>query len=126
MARVLLIEPDKVLAASCEKIFLNNGFDVDLCDDAQDGIDKIDKNIPNLIIMEVQLANHNGVEFLYELRSYPEWKNIPVIILSMVPYQDMNISYLKNNLGIIEYYYKPKTQLDKLVKSARSIIDENN
>lgn len=124
--KVLLIEPDKILAKSCKKKFNEDGFKVDWCDNAQEAINKIDKETPDLIIMEMQLAGHNGVEVLYEMRSYPEWKKIPVIILSMVPYQDMNINYLKDNLGVVDYYYKPKTKLSKLSSIAKEIINENN
>jgi hypothetical protein len=58
---------------------------------------------------------HNGYEFLYELRSYSDLLEIPVIVNSMLPEEDLLLNNeIKNELGIISYLYKPKTTLGKL------------
>lgn len=116
--RILLIEPDKLLADIYQKALKQAGHKVDWVADAQAAIHSIDKKRPDLIILEVQLGAHNGVEFLYELRSYGEWSAIPVIVLSRLSQEDIGLSSaVKSNLGIVGYFYKPSTNLAGLVES---------
>ena len=79
---ILIVEPDVVLAKSYQKALESLNYVVYLANSAQNAINQVDKNKIDLIILEIQLIDHSGIEFLYELRSYPEWDNIRIIILS--------------------------------------------
>ena len=69
------------------------------------------------------LAGHSGVEFLYEFRSYSEWRNIPVIILTGVPRGELGLSDVAmTDLGVVGYLYKPETSLAGLAKLARRAL----
>lgn len=123
MDYLLLIEPDKLLADTVSKYLNDNGYQVVCSDGAQDAILKIDKKKPQLIILEVLLAEHNGIEFLYEMRSYPDLLNIPVIIFSRVGSDDLGISEkLKVDLMISNILYKPDTTMKKLLDSINDLI----
>ena len=79
-----------------------------------------DQQLPDLVIVELQLIEHSGIEFLYEFRSYTEWQSIPVIIQSQVPPSEFSANWqsLKQQLGIDTYLYKPHASLQKLLKAA--------
>src|SRR5665213_2102299 len=85
MARILLIEPDRRLAETYAKALVAAGHKVTARAGAQSAITAADGAKPDLVILELQLIEHSGVEFLYEFRSYPEWQDIPVLIHSGVP-----------------------------------------
>lgn len=74
---------------------------------------------PDIVVLELQLIEHSGIEFLYEFRSYSDWRNIPVIVHSHVPAQEFGASekLLSKHLGIGEYLYKPHTTLNQLLRS---------
>ena len=115
---ILLIEPDKLLAKTYQKALQKSGYKVRCCSDVQTAIDLIDHKLPDVILLEIQQNNHNGIEFLYELRSYPEWQLIPIIIASIIPEHDIGLSeYIKKQLNIKNYYYKPRLSLNKLVQA---------
>lgn len=82
--------------------------------DAQAAISAIDQSTPDLILMELQLAVHNGIEFLYELRSYTEWQGLKVVVLSHAPEKAWLKRLLKKRLGVSKYLYKPHTKLAEL------------
>jgi DNA-binding response OmpR family regulator len=119
MANILLIEPDRVLAETYGQAILAAGHKVAIAPGAQSGILVADQFQPDLVIIELQLVEHSGIEFLYEFRSYPDWQEIPVIIQSQVPPREFNasIQLLKDELGIKEYLYKPHATLKQLIKS---------
>lgn len=113
---ILLVEPDYVLGAIYKEHLERASYGVKLVSDVQKAIDEIDKRKPDAIILEIQLSSHNGYEFLYELRSYGEWQDIPVMIHSMVPENVTNTSVkINTELGVVGYLYKPNTSLAKLI-----------
>jgi DNA-binding response OmpR family regulator len=122
--KILLIEPDRLLAECYKKALRADGdHQVTACAGAQAGILAADQVRPDLIILELQLVEHSGIEFLYELRSYSDWQGIPIIVQSMVPEVEFSGSgeILKNELGVQEYLYKPATKLRDLISSVNRI-----
>jgi len=120
-APVLLIEPDRSLARTYRTALEAAGYMVEWAGTAQTAIGRADEQRPSLVILELQLAQHNGVEFLYEFRSYGEWQDIPVIIHSFTPPANLATlrQTLENDLGIVATLYKPRTSLDILVAAVR-------
>src|SRR5665213_4365074 len=109
MAQILLVEPDRLLAETYSQALTGAGHKVMIAPGAQAAISAADTARPDLVILELQLIEHSGVEFLYEFRSYPEWQNIPVIIQTVVPPGEFadNWQLLKRELGVKAYLYKP-------------------
>jgi DNA-binding response OmpR family regulator len=121
MSKVLLIEPDRVLARVFKTALETSGNRVSVMTSAQAAIFEADEFQPDLIILELQLVAHSGIEFLYELRSYPEWQSIPLIIHTIVPFNEFQRSWqlLQNELGVVSYLYKPQTTLAELKKQVQ-------
>ena len=123
MANVLLIEPDHHLARIYTAALSDVGHKVQHVLHAQEAVHTADKNRPDVVLLEVQLAGHNGIEFLYEFRSYPEWQGIPVMLLTMVPPASLQLnSKVMKQLGIADCLYKPETNLKKLLKAIDTIL----
>ncbi|HEX5744060.1 MAG TPA: response regulator [Candidatus Saccharimonadales bacterium] len=119
MAEVLLIEPDRLLAESYVQALQAVGHEVNAASGAQAAIMAADAIRPDLVVLELQLVEHSGIEFLYEFRSYPEWQDVPVIIHTHVPAAEFNDSrqILRDELGVHDYLYKPHTTLRRLTAS---------
>jgi DNA-binding response OmpR family regulator len=117
MSQILLIEPDRVLAETYRQALLGAGHTVVCCASAQAGIISADQHQPDLIILELQLIEHSGIEFLYELRSYPDWQGIPLLVHTHVPPAEFNANHhvMHEQLGMVAYLYKPQTSLRELL-----------
>lgn len=127
MTDILLIEPDTILGAMYKKTLQRAGYRVGLQTNAQTAIHALDRDIPKLIILEIQLGEHNGIEFLYELHSYPDLHNIPIIINSLIPADVLGInSDIAKDLGIVEILYKPKVTLDILLSKSSDYVKVEN
>ena len=124
MANILLIEPDVILASSYMGVLKYQGHYIRVCTTAQAAIDAADEERPDVVILEIRLVTHSGVEFLYEFRSYPEWGDIPIIILSTVPPGEFTASkeVLQRHLGVRCYQYKPHTTLKKLTQTVEEVL----
>jgi DNA-binding response OmpR family regulator len=119
MAKILLIEPDKALARTYADALVGAGHTAQLATTAQAALHAADDELPDLVLLELQLVAHSGIEFLYEFRTYADWQNIPVVVLSNVPPAEFNqsVSVLKSHLGVSAYCYKPRTDLKALVRA---------
>lgn len=119
---VLLVEPDTKLAGMYKSALESAEHTVFWAADAQTAVHTADTIAPDVVLLELQLTAHSGIEFLYEFRSYSEWQNVPVILLTMVAPASLQIT--KDMLvafGIVEILYKPATNLKKLVVAVGDI-----
>ena len=122
--RILLIEPDQVLGQAYSTALSSCAFEVNHVHNAQAAVIAADNNCPDLVICEIQLISHSGIEFLYEFRSYPDWQHVPVIIFSVVPFTEFSGSQqgLAKDLGVSKYLYKPNTSLKHLMRTINEFI----
>lgn len=121
---ILLIEPDRVLARTYGQALTAAGHHVTGVPTAQAAISAADDHRPDAVLLELQLVEHSGIEFLYEFRSYPEWQDIPVIIHSTVPPAEFQASQtiLQHELHVTAYLYKPRTSLQRLIRSLDELV----
>jgi CheY-like chemotaxis protein len=124
MANVLVIEPNVALARTYVQALQHVGHDVTHVCSAQDAIDAADHTHPDVVVLELQLAVHDGVEFLHEFRSYAEWHNTPVIINTSLEKNIFNAvqGTLAGDLGVVQVLYKPRTTLEQLLSSVKQHI----
>ena len=112
--RVLLVEPDAVLGGVYKKALTLDGHSVVLAGHAQQAVLAMDEGRPDIVVLELQLRQHSGIEFLYEIRSYPEWGGIPVLVHSVVPPRRFDGPAIFEQLHVVDYLYKPQTSLRQL------------
>ena len=124
MANVLLIEPDAVLARTYIQALQHVGHDVSYAASAQDAIAAADETKPDVVVLELRMAVHDGIEFLYEFRSYPEWQHIPIIVNSHIAPGNLEpvSAALQDDLGVVALLYKPSTSLQQLISQINGQI----
>lgn len=113
--KILIIEPDIVHARLYHSALQNVGHDVKHVSTAQDALFVLEKSKPEVILLELDMPEHNGMEFLYEFSSYTDWADIKVIIHSILRpqlFERMKVSW--SALGVHEYLYKPNVSLRTL------------
>lgn len=123
MAQVLLVEPDTVLAKTYAAALMDDGHHVLRAQDAQSAVNATDLVRPDCIVLEMLLPEHNGVEFLYELRSHADWQDIPVIILSQASPEQLRLDRATMaELGVRAFCYKPDTTLTTLTTMINEVV----
>lgn len=119
---VLLIEPDRILAATYQRALHSQGHKVTTAVSAQEAVHAADQHKPDVVVLEIDLPRHNGVEFLYEFRSYNEWLKVPVIIHSFVPSTEFTrAATLQKELGVVRVLYKSATNLAQLCAAVQTV-----
>lgn len=105
--KILLVEDDRIEILKFKKSVSNiiNDYDLSLSNNGKEAFIEIDKEIPDLIILDLNMPDTNGIEFLTILKNDEELKHIPVIILT-TSNNDKDISECYR-LGIAGYVLKP-------------------
>ncbi|MDB5164431.1 MAG: hypothetical protein JWL89_57 [Candidatus Saccharibacteria bacterium] len=126
MAQILLIEPDRVLAETYYRLFVGDGHSVVVCAGAQAAIMAADQIKPDVVVMELQLIEHSGIEFLYEFRSYMDWRAVPIILQTQVQPGEFSANWelLRSELGVSQFLYKPHTTLHQLQRAVREALPQ--
>jgi CheY-like chemotaxis protein len=73
------------------------------------------QELPQLLIVDYNMPDHTGAEFLDILRDYPEYQTIPVVIWSTSD-SEMFKSVCEQK-GALQYFKKPEQFSDLLVLS---------
>ncbi len=115
--RILLVEPDSIIGTALKTALEGAGFKVTHVLTAQEAVIEADAKTPDLVILELQLVSHSGIEFLCEFRSYSDWDQIPVVIYSSVPPTEFGASRegIAMELGVVKYLYKATASLSDLI-----------
>lgn len=124
MADVLIIESDKVLARTYARALEHSGFEVVCAYAAQEALTAMDAQAPRIVILDMQLAGHDYLAFLHEFRSYVEWSDIPVVLLSALTDVEMQRvgPVLQRDFAVSASLYKPRATLQQLIRTVREHI----
>jgi len=116
--KILLIEDEKIMVNLLEKKLTKKGYDVSVAWDGKEGLGKIRKMKPNLILLDIIMPKMGGFEVMEEIVKDKELKKIPIIIISNSG-QPVELGRAKK-LGakdwLIKTEFDPQEVLDKVIK----------
>lgn len=80
--RILVVDDDEQVASYVKLSFSLNGYQVEWISDGRQAVKKIQENIPDAVILDLKLPGTNGFRICEELRSDPQTRAIPIIVVS--------------------------------------------
>ena len=100
--KILVIDDDVELCGLLREFLQREGFQVDVAHDGKAGLEKVSKDAPDLIVLDVMLPGMDGFEILRRLR---QQGRIPVLMLTARGEDVDRIVGLE--LGADDYLAKP-------------------
>ena len=82
--RILVVEDNADEAQMVKMILEPHGYDVTVAEDGQEGLEKAEANKPDLIVLDVMMPILDGFAMCAKLREDPEFRKVPVILLTAV------------------------------------------
>jgi DNA-binding response OmpR family regulator len=114
---ILIVEDEKPLSGVLANKLMKEGYDVVEAANGAEGLAKIKKEKPNLILLDIIMPKMDGMTMLKKLRDTSVGKNIPVIILTNLSDIDKADEAVKANVK--DYLIKSDWSLDDLVKKVK-------
>ncbi len=103
--KILIVE-DNIETQLIFKIYLRDKYDVDVADDAEKGIDLLQKNKYDLLLLDINLPGRlNGEDVLKEVRNGMDLPAFPVFVVTAYALKGDKEKFLQ--LGANKYISKP-------------------
>lgn len=119
MARILCVEDNEDNLYMLHRRLTRAGFDVKIAANGAQGVEWAKTLLPDLIVMDLNLPGLDGFEATRRLKSQPETKHIPIIVLSAHDREKNRERALA--AGCDEFETKP-TDFEALVQKIRSLL----
>lgn len=113
MAQILIVDHHKTSKEVLIKL-LESEHSLHTSSTAEEAINKASNQRPDIIILELSLAGHSGLEFLYEFRTYADWLSVPVIVYTQIHLDEEVLKSRAWQQLDAKYMYKPTTTLEQL------------
>lgn len=120
---ILLAEDDEddqeLIQMAFKKITSRHHFKI--VNNGQEALDALlhQKNLPCLIILDLNMPMLNGIQTLKALMHDPKYEKIPKVILTTSDSEDNRVISYSN--GAVDYFVKPGT-LPELVMTAQKML----
>jgi two-component system chemotaxis response regulator CheY len=80
--RCLIVDDSRVIRAVARKILEARGYEVEEAEEGDEGLDACEEWAPDLVLIEWQLPDMSGIEFLQQLPRYNKGKMPKVVFCS--------------------------------------------
>ena len=105
MALIYIVEDDANICEIEAIALKNSGHTVETFENGRSFYDKLSVNRPDLIILDIMLPDEDGLEILRKIRSKPDTRRIPVILISAKSTELDRVRGLE--IGADDYITKP-------------------
>lgn len=119
---ILLVDDDLTLREMYEERLKIEGFTIVQASNGEEALTKAKDIKPNLILLDIMMPKINGFDVLKSLKSDPELKDIPVIILTAL-IQDVD-RVQGDKLGAADYIVKSETMPGEVITKIRNAMGQ--
>jgi PAS domain S-box-containing protein len=115
---VLVVDDDYHVRPTLARLLQRGGFQVSEAADGRTGLELIERNPPDLVLLDIRMPDIDGYEVLRRLKLNPLHQHIPVVILTA---SDLGKSAQQRALalGAVRYLEKPIASGDLLAEIER-------
>jgi len=116
---VLVVEDEDALSTLLQYNLEKEGYDVTVAGDGEEALIQVDERQPDLVVLDWMLPKVSGIEVCRRLRSRPETRNVPIIILTARGEETDRIRGL--DTGADDYVVKPFS-MTELTARIRAVL----
>jgi len=122
--KILVVEDDPVNQMILSDFLAANGYHMVAASSGPEGLERFERDAPDLLLVDIQLPRKNGFELLREIKGRPDGKATPILLMSAV-YNDRDQSSRTIQLGTLADGYLTKPfDLVYLLAQVRQLLGE--
>jgi DNA-binding response OmpR family regulator len=80
--KILIVDDESIMVSVLQRHVSNAGYTFDTASNGQEALEKIQKEIPELVLLDLMMPGLNGFETCRRIRSDERTKKLPVIIIT--------------------------------------------
>jgi CheY-like chemotaxis protein len=120
--KILIIDDEKDMRVYLGTLFKKAGYEIESAPNGEEGIILAKSFGPDLITLDVMMPKKSGMKAYHDLRTSPETKGIPVIVLTGLTKQE---DFFGENLGELprpEAIVEKPIDRESFLKKAKQIM----
>ncbi len=118
---VLIVDDEPNIVLSLKFLISQQGYEVRTAGSGEEALQALSQQVPDLILLDVMMPKPDGYEVCQKIRATPEWKDIPVIMLTA---KGRDVERQKGfAMGADDYITKPFAT-HELVSRVRAMFKE--
>lgn len=121
MARILVVEDEKLINIMFREALENEGYEMDAAFDGGEGFDKYCKNPFDLVIADIMMPRTDGVQMITRLRE--RQPDVKILVVTAISLSGPHYREMKRKLAGIPILQKPVTK-DKLISKVKDLLGE--
>ena len=114
---VLLVDDETLVVDIAKRKLQKGGFKVLTAANGEEALAVLERNQPDLIVLDIQMPVMNGYTFLLELEKNKKFPQIPIFVLTA--YDAMQPIFKRHNIKA--YLLKP-LKLDELLAKVQEVL----
>ena len=121
MKNILIVEDEDFLMRVLQDSFVAEGYAVETAADGIEAMERIQKKKPNLILLDLLMPKKDGFYVLEVVKNNPEWKLIPVLVLSNLGGDEEIKKAIA--LGADDYFVKSQHPVEDVIQKVKIMLD---
>jgi DNA-binding NtrC family response regulator len=120
--KILVVDDEVTAGKSIEKVLAKKGFQIDFAESADEGLNKMEKELFELVLLDIMMPQVNGIELLSIIKE--RWPDLRVVMVTGYP--SIETAVEATRLGALDYISKPFTptelreKVDQVLRDAAS------
>jgi two-component system OmpR family response regulator len=123
MAKILVIEDNAALNEAYQIILTSEGHRVTVAHHGQEGLDKLKRFSPDLILLDLLMPTLDGIGFLKQYRKLYPKSGTKIVVLTNLDQDKQITAALK--LGAYKYIVKARTSPKQLAVNVNHLVSHN-
>ena len=119
--KIFVVDDDPTVRKLISELLTREGYAVTVAKDGIDAMLLLNKEIPDLLVLDVMMPDFNGYDVCYHLKIRPATRNLSILILTS---RDQEIDPRLGSLMGVEYLHK-SAQPKQLLAMVRRILGQN-
>jgi PAS domain S-box-containing protein len=117
---VLMVEDDPATRALTRKILEKEGWKVTDAENGRQALECMERDLPSLILLDLMMPEMDGFEFADRVRQRPEWRLIPIVVVTA---KDLSAKERRRLNGSVEsILQKASGSREALLKQVRDLV----
>ncbi|NNG15739.1 MAG: diguanylate cyclase [Gemmatimonadales bacterium] len=103
--KILVADDDETLNRTLSWVLKDNGYDVETIAGGKNLVERLLTNGYDLLLLDILMPDVDGLDLLERIKTHPDLKNLPVLMISSMPPEEGTITSL--GLGAADFIPKP-------------------
>lgn len=122
MRKILIIKDEQVLAEKCREKLLQEDFEVQIARSAEEGLELLRRENPDLVLLDILLPKGNATYFLQKMKK-SSMAATPVIAFS--DYDDPEIKFQAKDLGAEHYVVRKNLTFNRIINKIKEVSSKS-